>query len=297
MLANQLALEGATEPVVRRAALQALLGCRDVPRLGGEQIARWIRKHIEYSMEAPGVEVLQGPLHTLSYRVGDCDDLAILWCAMARSVGINARFCGVGEDSDPETMVHAIGYDQDTGLHWELSQDHRWGGARFQPLRFQTPRGYFTLWWSPEPGDPAGFWSAGPAQPYRRTQEPSMIRRRNPAMLSRSYNPSVKTGTGTNTTYDQKSNLYTQGSLGTTGGSDILQDVQAGVGGLASDPGFWGFLTGYRAPAPPTEQLLMESELPAESAPASGGVPPAVWGIIGIAAAAGLTLLVIKSRG
>src|SRR6185503_12594383 len=169
-------------------------------------------------------EVLQGPLHTLAYKVGDCDDLAILWCALARSVGIDARFCGVASESDPETMVHAIGYDQGTGIHWELSQDHRWGGNRIQPLRFTTPPHYFTLWWSPEPGDPGGFWYAFPREPYRRTQEPSMIRRRNPAMLAhRIANP--------NNTYDAKASLYggdsaeTGSKLNTVSGGSSGRDV------------------------------------------------------------------------
>lgn len=291
-LANQIALEAATDSAIRRAALHALRGCGNVPRDGGEWLTRWIRHNVEYSMEAPGVEVLQGPLHTLSYRVGDCDDLAILWCAMARSVGIEARFCGVADERDPETMVHAVGYDAGTGKHWELSEDWRWGGNRWQPLRFTTPPGYFTLWWSPEPGDPAGFWSAAAGKNYQRVGQNSMIRQRNPAMLShRTRNPD-KVGVA-NTSYDVKGNLYSEGGLNTVGGSgsNDFVDVQA------SDVlGLVGTLWGPRQPPGPSTQPLLETEVPYEAA-ASGGVPPAVWGVIGIAAAAGLAYVLIRAKG
>lgn len=150
-MAQQLVHEASKDPAVRRAALDALRGCPNVPQGGAAWLARWVRANVQYSEEAPRSELLQGPFETLVYQVGDCDDLVILWASLARSVGLDCWFAGVAADEEPDVLRHAVGWCEGQG-YVELSRDRRWGGPWVQPLAFRLPAGYHAIVWSPEPG-------------------------------------------------------------------------------------------------------------------------------------------------
>jgi tetratricopeptide (TPR) repeat protein len=51
--------------------------------------------YIEFSQDTGRVDYLQFPVQTLKYRLGDCDDLSILYCALLESVGIPTAFITV----------------------------------------------------------------------------------------------------------------------------------------------------------------------------------------------------------
>ena len=48
----------------------------------------WVRSNIRFTPDVLGVETLQSPEYTLGLRAGDCDDMATLLGALARSIGI-----------------------------------------------------------------------------------------------------------------------------------------------------------------------------------------------------------------
>lgn len=262
-LANQQAWEAAKEPALRSIALDALRGVRNVPRDGPRRLARWVRKNIRYAREAPGVELLQGPFSTLSYRVGDCDDLAILWAALGRSVGLELVVTGVAYKDDPEVLVHAVGEDVATGRKFELSKDVRWGGAAIQPVRFTRPAECYTLTWSPV--DEAYHITSGDG-------EDTMVRR--------FPNPDKNLEFGDN-------RQDTPGVDWGAFGQDLLGGVSEGVGSFLSDPR--GYIKGdsdtvvYADPYAQQEQAI-------EPEPR---VSPILIGA-GIAAAAGLAYLLVK---
>lgn len=51
--------------------------------------------YAEYSRNATAVDYLQFPRETLQYKAGDCDDLAILYCALLEAVGVETAFVTV----------------------------------------------------------------------------------------------------------------------------------------------------------------------------------------------------------
>jgi tetratricopeptide (TPR) repeat protein len=48
--------------------------------------------YAELSEEENVIDYLQFPIHTMTYKAGDCDDLSILYCALLESTGINTAF-------------------------------------------------------------------------------------------------------------------------------------------------------------------------------------------------------------
>ena len=156
-VANELALRFAMDPPLRRLAAAIVAGAWSVPGQGPKKIAGWIRRRFQYALEAPGVEILQGPYTSLKTRVVDCDDAALLWVTLTRAIGLQTYFCGVGDVEDPGVLLHAIGLDAATDRLYELIDDSTYGGS-LSGLRFRLPPGYFVLYYSPEPGQ-EGFYS------------------------------------------------------------------------------------------------------------------------------------------
>ena len=56
------------------------------------KLAEWTEKNVEYSLETLTAEVSQKSSWVLSNRIGVCDELTSLFIALARSVGIPAKF-------------------------------------------------------------------------------------------------------------------------------------------------------------------------------------------------------------
>lgn len=156
-IANEIALSSSRESYVRRAATAAIAHCANVRRNGARCIAEWIRANVVYSQETPGVEILQGPIHTLRYRVGDCDDLAILWASMMLACGLDGAVAGVAKRASVDTFYHAVGVEWPSQRHWELSVDGRWGGRHRPPLRFRVPADSVTVVYMTD-ADRLGFW-------------------------------------------------------------------------------------------------------------------------------------------
>lgn len=167
--ANQMAAAAALEPEMRKASASILAGCRDVPRRGREVLARWIRSNIRYMWEAPGVELLQGPEETLRLGLGDCDDLAILWCALCRASGLRAYVAGVDESGAGTAFGHAVGVG--AGRFYELSKDRHYGGRGHRSLVFRPRPGDAVVWWEPDPKRGRGFVRAGEQQMSCQCQE------------------------------------------------------------------------------------------------------------------------------
>lgn len=288
--ANQMALEAAKDPYIRHAAVEALKGCGDIPGRGGEHLARWVRKNITYAAEAPGVEVLQGPFTTLALRTGDCDDLSITWASLARSVGLDAYVAGIAEKSNPEALVHAVGYDNGTKTHWELSLDKRWGGPLIQSLVFRRPQDYLAVWWSPE-AHRLGYWiDLGDGYQHEEQTQPQKeqvtMRYRNPV--------------------DAKGQWYEEApSNGATG-------KPTDGNGLGDDREWWQQIfidplsvlaTGFAQQAPGA--ILGNEQGLAEPPPEDtsymqvatqdrAGMPTWIWGLLGLAAVGGVVWYIAK---
>ncbi len=144
--ANRIASIGAMEPVVRAIAADVVGHAGNVPKVGPDRLARWVRDNIRYTQEATGLEVLQGPITTLRLETGDCDDLSILWTALCRSIGIEAFVVGLREH-DQSGYYHAVGYAG--GQLFELSRDQRYGGPRRGHRMAGVPRGSVGLYYDP----------------------------------------------------------------------------------------------------------------------------------------------------
>ncbi len=91
-----------THPLVRRVALSIIAHCdvRDT-ECHYRQLRAWISGHVRFARDPVGVELLHTPVYMLTeiaeryYVQGDCDDVAILAAALAKAVGLPARFVAV----------------------------------------------------------------------------------------------------------------------------------------------------------------------------------------------------------
>jgi hypothetical protein len=154
--ANEMAVEASLDIEMRRLAGHILGKVRDVPSNGSKVVAQWIRKNFKYLQESLGIEVLQGPYSSLYSGVVDCDDAAILWMTLTRAAGLRTFFMGIAKESDPEDLLHAIGYDMETGLLYDLIDDRNYGNPFKNGLLFHMPKGYLGVYYSCESVDP-GF--------------------------------------------------------------------------------------------------------------------------------------------
>lgn len=59
----------------------------------------YVQSMIRYQQDVYGVETLASPEVTLARRVGDCDDMSTLLCALFESVGYPTRFVAAGYQS------------------------------------------------------------------------------------------------------------------------------------------------------------------------------------------------------
>lgn len=122
--------ESESRPHVRVLAINVLREA-DVPGMDEPATARalfdWVRGHVRFYSDPLEVETVQAPEVTaFDLRAGDCDDHSALMAALARSVGIEARFVVIGDS--PSRFSH---------IYPEVRIDGRWiavdttGGAEF----------------------------------------------------------------------------------------------------------------------------------------------------------------------
>lgn len=169
-LANNMAVDASRDSQMREVATIITRGMRNVPQRAPAVIARWIRRNMSYRQESPGIEILQGPYHSLRHKVIDCDDGAILWVTLTRALGLETYFAGAGLNAQPGILYHAIGYDAGTGLHYELSVDHTYLGGARNGLHFTGPTDSFTVIYRPLGDGDGEFWvSPNPGQSYEAT--------------------------------------------------------------------------------------------------------------------------------
>lgn len=65
-------------------------------------ILNWIRKTVDYRRDPYGVELVQDAWATLDRARGDCDDMVVLFCAAAETLGAPCRFVTVSVNPDKE---------------------------------------------------------------------------------------------------------------------------------------------------------------------------------------------------
>lgn len=140
--ANELIDASSRDPFLRGVAMAICRDCRNIPNEAPLAIANWVRNNIGYAQESG--EVIQGPWHTLSLRIGDCDDLVVCWASLVRSLGFPAHLAGLG---DGRVFQHAIG--ELDGTFYELVNDDRWGGPPTEPLLIRLPRPLTAYVWRP----------------------------------------------------------------------------------------------------------------------------------------------------
>ena len=82
-------------------------------------IHAFVRDHIRYVRDIDGMETLQTPIQTLNVLAGDCDDKAVLFCALAGAIGFPTRFAAVAIDDGPFSHVMAQALLQDEFVNAE----------------------------------------------------------------------------------------------------------------------------------------------------------------------------------
>ncbi|SNR83520.1 transglutaminase-like domain-containing protein [Desulfurobacterium atlanticum] len=55
------------------------------------RIVEYIKQHVKYVNDPPKTEILQSPIRTLQYKIGDCDDHTILTGTLLRAAGFKIR--------------------------------------------------------------------------------------------------------------------------------------------------------------------------------------------------------------
>jgi transglutaminase-like putative cysteine protease len=58
-------------------------------------IMYWVRANVKYIKDPSGVEAIHSPENILKLGHGDCDDLSILYCSLAESIGHKTQFLAV----------------------------------------------------------------------------------------------------------------------------------------------------------------------------------------------------------
>lgn len=99
---------GASNPLVRDAAIRMTRGVGERDQIGQLAILRWfLQSHVTFMRDPAGIELVQAPdvLLRQIMRDGvaamDCDDVAVLAGALAKSIGFPVRLMAVALDGRP----------------------------------------------------------------------------------------------------------------------------------------------------------------------------------------------------
>lgn len=108
---SQLAIEGASLPEVREAAIRIIRqsGVRSHDLLGAlRALFGFVRDRVTFVRDPVGVELIGGPRYTLRTMAGDCDDRATLLVSLIRALGIPAklRFRVIAADPRRRSFSH-----------------------------------------------------------------------------------------------------------------------------------------------------------------------------------------------
>ena len=87
-------------------------GCKTKEfRCEAKAIFEWVRDNVKWIRDTRGFETLQYPYRTLAFGGGDCDDLTVLLCALALSIGISCAFKAIAANPskrDQFSHVYAL---------------------------------------------------------------------------------------------------------------------------------------------------------------------------------------------
>lgn len=104
---SALVKSGKASGVVRQKALALTQGLRQKDRIG-EIRALWsfVKNNIRYVRDINGVETIHTPEQILRQEAGDCDDKALLLCALLESIGHPTAFWAIG--TTPGKLSHVL---------------------------------------------------------------------------------------------------------------------------------------------------------------------------------------------
>lgn len=135
-------LAEAATPIVRSWATRATSGCRPYDDgCRAFRILEFLRKHMRFTPDPLGVEAFGTPAFLLSQLAaegriyGDCDDAAVLGAALARAVGLRARFAVAS--FRPDGAFHHVWPEAYAGGAWfemDPFRSERFGGLPTRSL-------------------------------------------------------------------------------------------------------------------------------------------------------------------
>jgi hypothetical protein len=123
-LLEQLAADATTAAPVR--AMAAMIA-QDAAAFVRAESALALVHSIPYRADPAGAEVFQDALETIAYG-GDCEDLAVLFVALARSVGLDARVVWLDQQIHGSALNHVFARENVDG-RW-LDAECSIAGAR-----------------------------------------------------------------------------------------------------------------------------------------------------------------------
>jgi hypothetical protein len=290
--ANEMAIAASIDVEMRRLAGHILGTVRDVPSNGSKVVAQWIRREFKYLQESPGIEVLQGPYASLYSGVVDCDDAAILWMTITRAAGLRTFFVGVAKATDPGDLQHAIGYDMDQGLLYDLIDDRNYGNPWKNGLIFHMPPGYVGVYYSPESVDP-GFHIGN--HPFQKVGEDMTCR--GCGSMQGFYGGRMMNPTGSDKGGGKQPGATGGSGVGSTGPGGSGNDAP-GAGERIATSAFGSIADVFSAWLSPAEQTNVTYEegsgdevvAPAEES----GIPTAVYVVGGLILVGGALYLITK---
>lgn len=107
-------------------------------------IFQFVKKYIHYVRDPHDLELLHTPIHTLRARAGDCDDQAILFCALAQAIGFNTKFKTIKADRRfPDEYSHVYSLIDVPGKGWMPSDTI----VKEADLGWETPGQYESKTW------------------------------------------------------------------------------------------------------------------------------------------------------
>jgi transglutaminase-like putative cysteine protease len=145
---QRLVREGRIDPTIIYTAQQLV---RNIPRNDfrsqASALHEFVKRYVGYVRDPRSTELLRSPFWTLYYQAGDCDDQAVLLCALAEAIGLKTRFKTIKADATfPDEFSHVYGQIQmpDSGewitsdtivpgatIGWEAEErfgSRTWGG-------------------------------------------------------------------------------------------------------------------------------------------------------------------------
>jgi transglutaminase-like putative cysteine protease len=94
--------------IVRTTAQQLVQGCGEKDYwCEASTLQVFVRDRIRYVRDMRSAETIQFPDKTLQLKSGDCDDKAMLFNALAGSIGFPTRFAAIGVRGEPFSHVMA----------------------------------------------------------------------------------------------------------------------------------------------------------------------------------------------